>query len=829
MLLRVENIEMIHGALSYMTPRYFISVLVGLLAGVGCHRVASDLPDGVVDDVTDGSDGESVDSGGAIDGGSTDDGESSDGDGSSDDGESTDDTEMDPPGHYSGYGPVQGSWPAAAFDGTSYLAVWEDHRLRRPVLYAGRVTADGTALDPFGFRILDVLPEALSVGEYEPDVAFDGENFLVVTQADGRIVGVRVSPAGEVLDPGGILIADSAEVSRPSLVFDGEQYRVAWGQLDPGSEGIFQARVGPNGTVLDPGGVFVYEPHESENDYLQPGVSASFDGTNVLLSWVTEEIWNFDEIRVLYASRTAADGTPIDETPVRLSFEGEDVRLHAAGFDGATHVIAWASTQDWIRASRVTPGGTLLDPGGFLVYDGGEYYANDIHRLDMAAGNGRSIVVWSREEAESSDYPDPVRVATIATDRTTKLHPDNAFPRASEATVAAHPDGALLLWRQGQLFGYFDHAPIVGTRLDAIDMPVGGAVAPASPASRQEVEAVASDGQNFFVLWTDTRDPSGWALYGARIDADGTPLDAESLQFSAEIVFDANVVFDGANFVVSWTDPPKFGDGDWCSQLNTVRVSPAGERLDVQPLKPPLFNSLAGASDGTHTLLAGDPCNEASAIGALLLDQGGAMVSDLVSIPQYGHPLVAAFDGIGYLMVWPHWPQVFGQRITQAGALEGQAFVIADAVTDQVSIAAGGGNNLVVWDTDSEIRATRVSSDGQVLDPDGILVAALENSPCGVSSWHTCSLSSVVFDGENFVVAWRERSIPGQANSLDLYAATVSPEGVVSPRFPISQEPEREGAPYLAVNGEGQVLAAYSRFMPGPPYDTRRAVATPLP
>jgi hypothetical protein len=57
----------------------------------------------------------------------------------------------------------------------------------------------------------------------------------------------------------------------------------------------------------------------------------------------------------------------------------------------------------------------------------------------------------------------------------------------------------------------------------------------------------------------------------------------------------------------------------------------------------------------------------------------------------------------------------------------------------------------------------------------------------------------------------------------------VSPEGEVSPAFVISQEPEREGAPFLAANGEGQVLAAYNRFVPGPPYDTRRAVATLLP
>lgn len=50
--------------------------------------------------------------------------------------------------------------------------------------------------------------------------------------------------------------------------------------------------------------------------------------------------------------------------------------------------------------------------------------------------------------------------------------------------------------------------------------------------------------------------------------------------------------------------------------------------------------------------------------------------------------------------------------------------------------------------------------------------------------------------------------------------------------FPISGEPEREGPPHLVVNAGKQVLAAYTRFVPGAPFDTRRArarVLGPLP
>jgi MYXO-CTERM domain-containing protein len=84
---------------------------------------------------------------------------------------------------------------------------------------------------------------------------------------------------------------------------------------------------------------------------------------------------------------------------------------------------------------------------------------------------------------------------------------------------------------------------------------------------------------------------------------------------------------------------------------------------------------------------------------------------------------------------------------------------------------------------------------------------------------------SVAFDGARFVVAWRTPSVPGDEDSFDLHGAEVTPGGDVLRTFPISEEPEHEGAPYLVANANKQVLAAYTRFVPGAPYDARRARA----
>lgn len=72
---------------------------------------------------------------------------------------------------------------------------------------------------------------------------------------------------------------------------------------------------------------------------------------------------------------------------------------------------------------------------------------------------------------------------------------------------------------------------------------------------------------------------------------------------------------------------------------------------------------------------------------------------------------------------------------------------------------------------------------------------------------HDRKLPSVAFDGKSFVLAWRALSVAGDASSRDLYAAELNPEGEVLRQYAISEEPGREGAPFLAAGGEGQVLA----------------------
>jgi hypothetical protein len=750
--------------------------------------------------------------------------------------------------------PTQGRWPEIAFAGGQYLAVWEDHRLRRSVLYGGRITVEGTELDPLGFPILDepaadlLSPHTGPAHDYA--VASDGTDFLVVTALAGSggglgLRGVRVSAAGEVLDPDGFVIANARDsgVSRqgsPALAFDGEHYLVAWTEAawdsSSADDGVYWARVHPDGTVVDPGGVFVHPL-----DY-PSSVQVSFDGTHHLLSWrARREEPAFDGI---VAARMAPDGAVVDEVPIAISPVGADIdglAGMAARHDGANHVIVWAREsppdQDWsessILVSRVSSEGVLLDPDPIVVAVEELGNGTSIRRLDLAtAGHGRSLLAWSTHYGgEGGPTARRVRTAQIAADGSVVLTPDDAFPRGTVPAVAAHADGGVALWRDGSNL-WRDFPLIVGTRLDAAGAPIDGSeVAPARPASRQSVRAVASDGEHAFVVWTDTRDRAdrGETLYGARVvAADGTPLDLEPLRIVDGHVDEADVVYDGVNYVVTWIrHTGGEGDGD---PFQIQRVGRAGELLDLEPFSPPLASpgvTLASASDGTHTLLVGESWELADvSLAALILDHQGGW-SDIIPLQHDGfaHTPAISFDGDNYLVAWRTGTSLFAQGISRGGARLGEPVLLHRPIARAPAVAGGRGLHLVAWQRGLELRVTRVRSDGEVLDPEGRLIAlGYHDGTCiGFFTQPDGSLCpSVAFDGENFVVAWRALADANDRSSSDLYAALVSPGGTISTPMVLSDAPDRGGPPFL-VGGDGWILAAYNRYSPGLPYDTQRA------
>ena len=123
--------------------------------------------------------------------------------------------------------------PGIAFDGTNYLVVSCRDIVAPTGIFGTIVSPDSMVLDTFHINPADCSSFAT------PDVAFDGTNFLVIFKRFNQLIGIRVTPAGTVLDSSnGFVIGSTTGLW--SIGFDGENYLVVWNKfIGSGDHDIF--------------------------------------------------------------------------------------------------------------------------------------------------------------------------------------------------------------------------------------------------------------------------------------------------------------------------------------------------------------------------------------------------------------------------------------------------------------------------------------------------------------------------------------------------------------------------------------------------------------
>jgi hypothetical protein len=249
--------------------------------------------------------------------------------------------------------------PSAAFDGSNYLVAWVDNRNMAEAIYAARMSSGGVNLDPAGIPIC-----TLALQRGYPSVAFDGTNYLI-TWADGRrsdsadIYGARVTRDGSVLDPQGIpLVVGGDAHTFPMAAFNGTNYLLVWDDLtDSGMCSIRCARVSPAGQVLDPGDTLC-----TAWSAWTPVVASN--GTGWLTAW---HDWRNVNCVDVYAARINAAGQVLDPGGFALGTGNVEQGCAALASDGANYLAVWERSDKAmydVRGARIG-GGTLLD--SFMV------------------------------------------------------------------------------------------------------------------------------------------------------------------------------------------------------------------------------------------------------------------------------------------------------------------------------------------------------------------------------------------------------------------------------------------------------------------------------
>ena len=316
----------------------------------------------------------------------------------------------------------------AARAGDLYLVVWEEHDLTPPeqTPYPGpaATTPDirGARVRASDGAVLDNPSLCIACGpgsQSKPSVASNGSDFLVAWNhvppgfsrgdSGNAIQSVRVRGSdGAVLGSPVSHTPDDLRRGTPSVASDGSNFLLAWDgngvhcffpipgvpwRLCSFRYGIYGTRVGADGTA---GAVSLLTPnHFPMQENLQPVLPrarVTYGGGNylVVFSGAPQE---FSSTWGVYGARVrASDGALLDPQARAISAQGQ---TPAAAFDGSQFLTVWSTPAGALRGARVNETGTVLDPSGFSVSEGGA-----VSPPDVAFDGSDYRVVWEQQGQE---------------------------------------------------------------------------------------------------------------------------------------------------------------------------------------------------------------------------------------------------------------------------------------------------------------------------------------------------------------------------------------------------------------------------------------------
>jgi|GEM_PF-1961506 len=665
-----------------------------------------------------------------------------------------------------------------------------------------------------------------------PQIGFDGTNFLAVWQAElgdsgTYVVGARFATDGTAVDPSAKLLGPKIGTSgRPALAYNGTHYLLAWtvralGGLD-GSP-LRAHRLLPDGTVVDS---VALELGSTVGD--QPGITAASAGGDFVVAWVDDTGKGTSDIfvRRISAGGAILDGAavPVDTTATlnsivprlgvaattnhymlawedrigpanytvfsrRLStngnfLDGARVAVQTGlvipaspdvGHNGTDFLIAWLSGTGF-HATRITDAGVVLDAPPIsmpTLDDGGTPNISAVGSdffVVSAYTDGPTAIIKSRRVSAAGILLDNPAVEFP----TTILSADLS---ASPLAVGPASDRILVTVPIEQ-----DTHPLIARRINAQNVVLDGAdLSLARSANWQGVPSIAYGNGEALVVFADFRSETSFDVYGLRVADNGTAVGAPfPIAVDAETRYHPRVAFNGTNYLVTWLATLGGQDG----YLRATRVSQTGTLLDSPPIAVTAdfgHHEQIVVSNGTDFLVgyATGANNGQLQIRGVRVDATGNAL-DTPALTVLGQSsaydgIRAASNGSDYLMTWQDsraggTDKAYAARITSAGAVQDlNGFEVGDS-----SVLMGTFSQAPVAFGDGVYTIVMPRKSG-ILDT---AIYARQYDSAGVALaagefpvFAASGLSfaaEVTFDGNDFVAAW----IDNQNSSLSLPAGT---------------------------------------------------------
>lgn len=456
--------------------------------------------------------------------------------------------------------------PAVASDGASFFVAWHDERtLNTTGLYGARVTHAGQVLDPNG---IPIAPNAGVAAYKEPAVAWDGARWYVAwndTQLSliEDVRAARVTPAGVVLDPGGLLVAGGpAAETQPALApRSGGGVQAVWTDRRAGGafpNDLYTAEIAPSGTVGPAAPVALGAPAQK-----RPALAPSGSGYLVVF-----ESWTSGETRIL-GQRLDPSGRPLDAEPFAIAGGAStNLRNPAVAWNGALHLVVWENVaESQLYGRRVGPDGVPLDPAPLAIMPG--------NTPDVAALGDVFLVVGSHEDPPEIRQ---VKATRVRGSDGAKLDPAPVLIGQNFARyprVTPFGDRWFVVWQRHPTHDN-PRSDIRATFVASSGMPSGEFVVAGDPVAVEKRPTVASSGGTALVVWHSSGD-----LFGRRVRADGALLGSFPITSAPNAQFLQSLVWNGSTYALAYEDYRNFAALDRpVSDLFATRVSRAGVVLD---------------------------------------------------------------------------------------------------------------------------------------------------------------------------------------------------------------------------------------------------------
>jgi hypothetical protein len=356
--------------------------------------------------------------------------------------------------------------------------------------------------------------------------------------------------------------------------------------------------------------------------------------------------------------------------------------------------------------------------------------------------------------------------------------------------------------------------------------------AAAGAPNDQLYPATASDGANFLVVWMDQRnaDSTEFDIYGARVSASGEVLDPGGIPIctARDYQWYPAVAFDGTNYLVVWSDSRDNSPEHPSLELYGARVNRDGVVLDPNGFaithgevayQPSVaFNGteyLATAYTWEHNGQRGT-----TVLGVRVTPAGAVRDTEELVIYQTdpggsGYPVLVASSGWDWLVVW-NGNGVEGARVGRDGTVSSPIQILANGSTWIHGLTAAGSNYFLASFASRPIGTDTHAMDvfGTWITPAGqpqttVLIAANTNGTIGSHLQPTTYVQdqpAAIAGGSDVLVAWKAGNIYTNGGNLmflsDIRGARVNPNGVVSPTVSICSAPQEQSHPAIAFNGQ---------------------------